>query len=53
MVIQNKRKDIFKKKNTARSIQIGLEVIEKEKKEKVLEIWVSTRGCIIYNTRKM
>lgn len=33
MVIQNKEKKIFRKKNIVRLVQIKLEVIEKEKKK--------------------
>ena len=52
-VMQNKGKGIPKRKNTAGSVQVRLEVVEKEKEEKVSEIRVSTRGRIIRNTRKM
>ena len=52
-VIQNKGKGISKRKNTAGSVQVGLEVVEEEKEEKVSEVRVSTRGRIIRNTRKM
>lgn len=52
-VIQNRGKGIPKRRNTAGSVQVRLEVVEEEKKEKVSEIRVSTRGRIIRNTRKM
>ena len=52
-VMQNKRKGIPKRKNIVESVQVRLEVVEKEKEEKVSEIWVSTRDRIIRNTRKM
>ena len=52
-LIQNKGKGIPKRKNTAGSVQVGLEVVEEEKEEKVSEVRVSTRGRIIRNTRKM
>ena len=52
-IIQNKGKGIPERKNTAGSIQVRLEVVEKKKEEKVSEIRVSTRGCIICNIRKM
>ncbi len=52
-LIQNKEKCIPKRKNTAGSVQIRLEVGEEEKEEKVSEVRVSTRSRIICNTRKM
>ena len=48
--MQNKGKGILKRKNTAGSVQVRLEVVEKEKEEKLSEIWVNTRGCFIRNT---
>lgn len=36
IIIQNKEKNILKKKNIARLVQIGLEVVKKEKEEKTL-----------------
>ncbi len=52
-LIQNKEKGIPKRKNTAGSVQVGLEVVEEEKEEKVSEVWISKRGRIICNNRKM
>lgn len=52
-VIQNKEKGILKRKNNNGSAQVRLEVVEKEKKEKVSEIQVNKRVNIIYNTCKM
>ncbi len=50
---QNKGKVVFRRKNTTRSIQAGLEVLEEEREEEVLKIRISSRGRIIRNTRKM
>ncbi len=52
-LIQNKRKGIPQKKNTTGSVQVELKMVEEEKKEKVLEVRVSTQGRIICNARKM
>ena len=51
--IQNKGKDIPRRKNTTGSVQVGLETVEEEGEEKGSEIPMSTRGRIIRNTRKM
>ena len=50
---QNKGKGVPRRKNTIGSIQAGLEVLEKEREEEVLEVWISSRVRIIRNTRKM
>lgn len=51
--IQNKGKDIPRRKNTTGLVQVGLETVEEEGEEKVSEIPISTRARIIRNTRKM
>ena len=51
--VQAKRKSVSKKKNTAGLVQDDRKLIEKEEKEKIWGVWVSTRGCIIHNTSKM
>ena len=50
---RNKGKGVSRKKKTAGLVQDDGELVEKGKKEKVLEVRVSTRGRIIRNTRKM
>ena len=51
--MQNKGKGIPQRKNIAGSVQVRLEVVEKEKEEKVSEIRISMQGRIIRNTRKI
>lgn len=51
--IQTKEKSVSKKKNTAKLVQNNRKLVEKKEKEKVLEVWVSIRSCIICNTSKM
>lgn len=41
MIIQNKKNNRLKRKNTAGSVQVRLEVVGKKKKKNVLEIRVS------------
>ena len=48
-----KEKGVLKRKKTPRLIQSELEVIEKKKEEEILANRISTRRCIICNTRKM
>ncbi len=50
--IWNKRKSLSRK-TTARLVKYDRELIEKRKKEKVLEVRVSKPNCIICNTCKM
>lgn len=52
-LIQNKKKDISRKKNTIGPILVSLRMVEEEKKEKVSEIWISTQVCIICNIHKI
>ena len=49
----NRGKGIPKRKNTAGSVKVRLEMMEEEKEEKVSEVQVSTQGRIILNTRKI
>ena len=51
--VQAKGKGVSKKKNTAGLVQDDGKLVEKEEKEKVLGVRVSTRGRIIRNTSKM
>ena len=51
--IQAKGKGVSKKKNTAGLVQDDRKLVEKKEKEKVLGVWVNTRGRIICNTSKM
>lgn len=53
MIIQNKGKDISKKKNTTGLIQVRLGIVKKEKNEKFSEILISMQNYIICNTHKM
>ena len=50
--IRNKEKGIPRRKNTTGSVQVGLGMVEEEREEKVSEVRISTRGCII-RTHKM
>lgn len=45
--IQNKGKDVPRKKNTTRSVHVGLGTVEGKREEKVSEIWNSLQGRII------
>ncbi len=49
----DKRKDVSRRKNTAGLVKDDGELVEREKKKKVLEVWISMGGRIIRNTRKM
>ena len=51
--MQNKEKGVSRQKNTTGSVQVGLGVVEEEKEEEVLEVQISSRGCINCKTRKM
>ena len=51
--IQNKKKCVPRRKNITESVQVGLETMEKDRKEEVLEVQISSRGRIICNTCKM
>ncbi len=51
--VRDKRKGVSRKKNTAGLVHDDGELVEKEEKEKVLEVRVNTRVRIICNTRKM
>ncbi len=51
--IQNKRKIPPRRKNITGLVQVGLETIEEKREKEVWEVWISSRGRIICNTRKM
>ena len=52
MLAQKKKKYIPQRKNTTRSIQASLEVMEKEEEEKISKTCISLQGHIICNSRK-
>lgn len=52
MLIQNKEKVIPRQKNSIGCVEVGLRVMKKKKKEKVLEVQISIQGLIICNTYK-